>query len=53
MKESDSFPLNHARFANVSKKNVIRALFMRDMKVGRQWTDVDVRGFEPDPTLKH
>ena len=33
----------HARFANVSEINVIRALFMRDMKVGRQWTDVDVR----------
>jgi len=22
----------------------------RDMEVGRQWTDVDVRCFEPDPT---
>jgi hypothetical protein len=26
---------------------------MRDMNVGRQWTDVDVRGFEPVPTHKH
>jgi len=33
--------------------NVIRARFMRDMKVGRQWTDVDVRGFEPVLTHKH
>ena len=24
-----------------------------DMKVGRQWTDVDVRGLEPIPTHKH
>ena len=43
----------HARFANVSGINVIRALFMRDTKVVRQWTDVDVRGFEPVPTHKH
>ena len=33
--------------------NVIRAQFMRDMKVVRQWTDVDVRGFKPVPTHKH
>ena len=43
----------HACFANVSWMNVKRALFMRDMKVGRQWTDVDVRGFEPFLTHKH
>jgi len=29
---------------------VIRALFMRDMKVGCQWTDVDMRGIESVPT---
>ena len=39
----------HFRFA----MNIIRARFMRDMKVGRQWTDVDVRCFEPVPTHKH
>ena len=33
--------------------NVIHARFMRDMNVGRQWTDVDVRGFKPVPTHKH
>ena len=33
--------------------NVICARFMRDMNVGRQWTDVDVRGFEQVPTHKH
>ena len=32
-----------------SAMNVIRARFMRDMKVGRQWTDVGLRGFEPVP----
>jgi len=36
-----------------SAMNVIRAWFRRDLKVGRQWTDVDVRGFEPVPTHKH
>jgi hypothetical protein len=29
----------------------IRTRFMRDMNVGRQWTDVD--GFKPVPTHKH
>jgi hypothetical protein len=57
----------HARFANVPRTskfckwlsvdvsgvNVIRARFMRDMNVGCQWTDVNVRGFEPVPTHKH
>jgi len=43
----------HARFKNVSGMNVIRTLFMRDMKVGRQLTDVDVRGFETVSTHKH
>jgi len=38
---------------DVSWMNVIPALFMRDMKLGRQWTDVDVRGFEQVPTHKH
>jgi len=38
---------------DVGGMNVIRALFMGDMKVGRQWTDVDVRGFEPVLTHKH
>ena len=33
--------------------NVIRALFMRDIKVGYQWADMDVRGFEPVSTHKH
>jgi hypothetical protein len=37
----------------VSGMNMIRALFMRDMNVGRQWTNVDVRGFEPVQTHKH
>jgi len=43
----------HARFANVNGMNVIRALFMCDMKVGRQWTDVDMCGFEPVLAHKH
>jgi len=33
--------------------NVIRALFMRDIKVGYQWADMDLRGFEPVSTHKH
>jgi len=43
----------HARFANVNGMNVIRALFMRDIKVGLQKTDVGVCGFEPVLTHKH
>jgi hypothetical protein len=38
---------------DVSGVNMIRARLMRDMNVGRQWTDVDMRGFEPVPTHKH
>ena len=38
---------------DVSVMNVIRAWFMRDMNVGRQWMDVDVCGFEPVPMQKH
>jgi hypothetical protein len=38
---------------DVSWMNVIRERFMRDMNVGRQCMDVNVRGFEPVPTHKH
>jgi hypothetical protein len=49
----ERFAYKHFRSAIVSGMNVIRARFMRDMNVGRQWTDMDVCGFEPVPTHKH